>query len=257
MKRIVTAAVLIPLFTYVALWGHQYLFLAVLATTAVLCFREYCAIVAAHGIDPPGPLGYGAGLAVLLVPQADARLLTVLALVALGLTILSRDFARGLPRAAALMLGVLYVFGAWRMGADLRAISPYWLFFALALNWAGDSAALYVGRAFGRHKLAPNLSPAKSWEGSIASVAASTIFGLVYVSSLIPDFPVVQTIVLSVVANAAGQAGDLVESAMKRGAGIKDSGNLLPGHGGWLDRVDSVLFAIPAVYLLLLAFGRS
>jgi phosphatidate cytidylyltransferase len=255
MRRIATAAVLIPLVTYVAGWGHRYLFLAVLATVAVLCFREFCTIVARHNIDPPGPAGYAAGLVLLVAPQADVRLLTVVALAALALALYSEDLARGLPRAAALLLGVMYVFGTWRMGAELRAISPYWLLFALVLNWIGDTAAYYIGRTFGRHKLAPRLSPAKSWEGSIASVTASAVFGWLYLRWLMPEVPVAQSLALAVAGNVAGQLGDLVESAMKRGAGLKDSGNLLPGHGGWLDRVDSTMFSMPAIYLLLTVFG--
>jgi phosphatidate cytidylyltransferase len=255
MRRIATAAILIPLVTYVAGWGNRYLFLAVLATVAVLCFREFCAIVARHNIDPPGPAGYASGLVLLVAPQADVRLLTVVALVALALALQSKDLGRGLPRAAALLLGVMYVFGTWRMGAELRAISPYWLLFALVLNWIGDTAAYYIGRRFGRHKLAPRLSPAKSWEGSFASVTASAVFGLFYLGWLMPAIPVAQSLALAVTGNLAGQLGDLVESAMKRGAGLKDSGNLLPGHGGWLDRVDSSMFAMPAVYLLLMLLG--
>ncbi len=253
MRRIATAAVLIPLVTYVAGWGNRYLFLAVLATVAVLCFREFCTIVARHNIDPPGPAGYAAGLVLLVAPQADMlRLLIVVALAALALALHSKDLARGLPRAAALLLGVMYVFGTWRMGAELRAISPYWLLFALVLNWIGDTAAYYVGRTFGRHKLAPRLSPAKSWEGSIASVTASAVFGLFYLGWLMPEVPVALRLALAVTGIVAGQLGDLVESAMKRGAGLKDSGNLLPGPGGWLDRVDSSMFSMPAVYLLLM-----
>jgi phosphatidate cytidylyltransferase len=256
MRRIATAAILIPLVTYVAGWGHRYLFLAVLATVAVLCFREYCTIVARHNIDPPGPAGYAAGLVLLVIPlpQADVRLLLVVALAALALALRSKDLARGLPRAAALLLGVMYVFGTWRMGAELRAINPYWLLFALVLNWIGDTAAYYVGRRFGRHKLAPRLSPAKSWEGSLASATASAVFGLFYLGWLMPEVPVALSLALAVAGNVAGQLGDLVESAMKRGAGLKDSGNLLPGHGGWLDRVDSTMFSMPAVYLLLTFF---
>ena len=254
MRRIATAAILIPLVTYVAGWGNRYLFLAVLATVAVLCFREFCTIVARHNIDPPGPAGYAAGLVLLVAPQADVRLLTVVALAALALALQSKDLGRGLPRAAALLLGVMYVFGTWRMGAELRAISPYWLLFALVLNWIGDTAAFYVGRRFGRHKLAPRLSPAKSWEGSIASVTASAVFGVFYLGWLMPEMPVALSLALAVAGNVAGQLGDLVESAMKRGAGLKDSGNLLPGHGGWLDRVDSSMFSMPAVYLLLTVF---
>ena len=125
------------------------------------------------------------------------------------------------------------------------------LLFALVLNWIGDVAALYVGKAFGRHKLAPRISPAKTWEGSVASFAASLLFGFFYLTRLVPSVTPLQSIALAAVGNVAGQIGDLAESAMKRGAGVKDSGTMLPGHGGWLDRVDSSMFALPVVYWLV------
>ncbi len=125
----------------------------------------------------------------------------------------------------------------------------------MSLNWAGDIAALYVGRSLGRHKLAPEVSPAKSWEGSIASTVTSVIYGALYFPRLLPSAPLAEALGLTVIANIAGQLGDLCESAIKRGAGVKDSGNLLPGHGGWLDRLDSSLFALPVVYLVVSNFG--
>jgi phosphatidate cytidylyltransferase len=257
MKRIATAAVLVPLVSCVTLWGPPWLFLLVTAAVALLSFHEYSAIVAGHQIERPGPVGYAAGLLVLLVPKGELLLLMILlTLVALALMLRSADLARGLPGAAALMLGVLYVFGCWRTGVELRAINPYWLFFALALNWLGDTAAYYAGSAVGRHKLAPRLSPAKSWEGSIASVAVSVVFGFFYLQWLIPAVPPAGRIAISIAGNLAGQLGDLAESLMKRGASIKDSGNFLPGHGGWLDRVDSTLFSMPVIYYLLAALGK-
>jgi phosphatidate cytidylyltransferase len=251
MKRIITALVLIPLVSYVALWGPQWLCLAVVAAVALLCYHEYAGIVAAHGIERPGPIGYAAGLLVLLVEQQQMLLVTLLALLALAFAVHGKDLAKALPRAAALVLGVLYIFGAWRCAIALRIVSPYWLFFVLAVNWVGDSVAYYVGGAIGRHKLAPKLSPAKSWEGTIASVLTSVVFGVFYLGWLLPSVSLVERIVFSAAGNVAGQFGDLSESALKRGAGVKDSGTLLPGHGGWLDRVDSTLFALPVVYLLL------
>jgi phosphatidate cytidylyltransferase len=155
-----------------------------------------------------------------------------------------------LTSVACTFLGSFYTFAPWRFSIDLRRESVHLLFFALALNWIGDTAAYYVGRHVGLHKLAPIISPMKSWEGSTASVAASVIFGLLYLGYFMPRLPWWQTLLLSVLGNVAGQFGDLAESAMKRGAGMKDSGNLLPGHGGMLDRVDSSLFAVPAIYLL-------
>jgi phosphatidate cytidylyltransferase len=165
------------------------------------------------------------------------------------------DLAKSLPRTALLLVGVVYVFGCWRYAVLLRNVSPYWLLFALALSWVGDIAAYYVGRSLGRHHLAPRVSPKKSWEGSAASVAASVIFGWWFVRWTLPQVPAWHAVLLAALGNAAGQLGDLVESAIKRGAGVKDSGTILPGHGGFLDRVDSTLFALPVVYLYLRSQG--
>jgi len=147
------------------------------------------------------------------------------------------------------------VFGAWRCAVDLHTIGVQWLLFALAVNWVGDIAAFYVGRSLGKHKLAPRISPGKSWEGSIGSMAAAVIFGYAFFLHVMPALPLAHMVALSLLANAAGQVGDLAESAMKRGAGVKDSSALLPGHGGFLDRLDSSLFTMPVVYYYLRFLG--
>jgi phosphatidate cytidylyltransferase len=255
MKRVVTALLLIPFFCYVMLWAPQWAFLVTVAAVAVLCFREYSELAALHGIAKPGLFGYAAGLLLLLLPGKDEAFFVLVAILGMALALRSREMARALPDAAALLLGVAYVFGSLRCAVELRAISPYWVFFAFSLNWAGDIAALYVGHLLGRHKLAPNVSPGKSWEGSIASAVASVVYGAFYFRWLLKTTPLVEALALTVVANVAGQFGDLCESAIKRGAGVKDSGNLLPGHGGWLDRVDSSLFALPVVYFVVSNFG--
>lgn len=250
MKRLVTALVLIPLVTYVMLWAPQWLFLVVLVTVASLCFYEYSGLVALHEIPAPGIAGFAAGLAVLLAPSAHSVVFSVVAIIALSLALRQKDLNEALPYASALVLGVVYIYGCWRMASLLRARSGYWLLFAIALNWVGDTAAYYVGRRFGRHRLAPVVSPKKSWEGSAASLAASVVFALVYFPRLLPQVPLPIAAAIAAAGNIAGQLGDLSESAIKRGAGVKDSGNLLPGHGGWLDRVDSVLFCLPVVEFL-------
>jgi len=255
MKRVATALLLIPFFCYIVLGAPRWAFLATVAAVAVLCFREYSELTALHGIAKPGLVGHAAGLLLLLLPARDGAFVVLIAILAMSLALRAREMAQVLPDAAALLLGVVYVFGSLRCGVELRAISPYWLFFALSLNWVGDIAALYVGRRFGKHKLAPNVSPAKSWEGTIASTVASVIYGGFYFRSLLPATPLAKALGLTVAANIAGQLGDLCESAMKRGAGVKDSGTLLPGHGGWLDRVDSSLFALPVVYFVVSALG--
>ena len=251
MKRVLTSVVLIPLVLYIALLGPVWLVFATVAAAAMLCYREYCGIAEGYGVARLGPLGYAAGLAVLAITGDGAIFLTALALVGISLATRSAELSEVLPRASALMLGVIYIFGAWKCAILLREASPYWLLFALAINWVGDISAYYVGKNIGMHKLAARVSPGKSWEGAVASVVASVGFGLLYLRRFFPQMPVVEAIAVSVAANVAGQLGDLAESALKRGAGVKDSGTLLPGHGGLLDRVDSTLFTLPAVYLYL------
>jgi phosphatidate cytidylyltransferase len=135
--------------------------------------------------------------------------------------------------------------------------------FLLVCVWAGDIAALYIGRAFGKRKLAPRLSPGKTWIGSFASILGSVLIAglLVYISDALTargntllhiSEPLWQSLLLAAILNIAAQLGDLLESAIKRGAGVKDSGTLLPGHGGILDRIDALLLATPVLWFILL-----
>jgi phosphatidate cytidylyltransferase len=251
MKRVVTALILIPFFVCLVLWSPQLVFRAVVCAVGLLCFHEYSGLVALHTVPRPGVFGYAAGLCVILLPENSTAFLVLIALLAIALGLRSRELSETLPYAACLVLGVLYIFGSLRAGVDLRSRSPYWLLFALSLSWIGDIAALYVGRSIGRHKLSPKISPGKSWEGAIASMLASVAYAAVFLTELLPEFPLPQGLAIAAAGNVAGQIGDLAESALKRGAGVKDSGTLLPGHGGWLDRMDSSLFAMPVVYFLL------
>ena len=255
MKRVLTALVLFPLIVGVVGWSPQVVVLAVTALVALLCFYEYCGIAAVyHGCRDrwmPEWLSYAAGLSILGVPYNHHALLAVVAaaLIVLTLALRADDLRAGIAQAAFLLFGIVYVFGCWRFAPLLAAINRSWLLYALVLNWIGDIGAYYVGRSLGRHKLAPIVSPGKSWEGSAASLAASLVFGFFFLHWAIPATPAWMALALTAVANVAGQFGDLCESALKRGAGVKDSSNLLPGHGGWLDRVDSTLFTLPVVYV--------
>lgn len=253
MKRVLTAAALVPIIVYVVLWADSRVFLAVLAAAACLTWREYHAIaVQAAAISWSSLLGYAAGLALLLTAVDPWLVVLPLALAALALAMREADLADTLPRAATFVLGIVYVFGAWRCAAPLRAVNPHWLMYALLVSWTGDIGAYYVGRALGRHRLAPRVSPKKSWEGAAASVASALLLSGAYLVYFV-GVPVLHAALLTAAANAAGQIGDLAESAIKRGAGVKDSGAILPGHGGFWDRVDSTLFTLPVVYLYLWA----
>jgi phosphatidate cytidylyltransferase len=251
MKRVLTALALIPTVGWVALWADSWIFLAVLATVACLCYREYNDIAAGYGFGEPGVTGYGAGLLLLFAPDVPWIAVVGLTIVILVMVMREESLAHALPRAALLLTGILYVFGCWRCALPLRELNPHWLMYGLMLSWVGDIGAYYVGRPFGKHKLAPRVSPNKSWEGSIASVFTSVLVGTIYLQRFLPSVPLWQAISLTVAANVAGQLGDLAESAMKRGADVKDSGAILPGHGGFLDRVDSTLFALPVIYAYL------
>ena len=126
------------------------------------------------------------------------------------------------------------------------------LLLTLVVVWAGDTAAYFVGRALGRHKLAPAISPAKTWEGAVANVLASAGAALAFLPWL--EISWGHLVGLGLVVSVAGQAGDLLESAFKRSAAVKDSGNLLPGHGGVLDRIDALILAGPAAWWYLQLF---
>jgi phosphatidate cytidylyltransferase len=248
MQRLVTAIALIPVALYLIFLAPLWLFITAALVMSLLCFWEFSGLVAAYGIKRPGFLGLVSGLIILFRPEYTLIGVVLLLAVALIIAMQNTDLRDILPQVACALLAPFYTFAPWRFAIDLRRISVHLVFFALALNWIGDSAAYYVGRAFGRHRLAPVISPKKSWEGAIASVLVSAILGVLYLGRFLHDVPYWEIIIMAAVGNIAGQFGDLVESAIKRGAGVKDSGTLLPGHGGMLDRVDSSLFSLPFVF---------
>ncbi len=134
--------------------------------------------------------------------------------------------------------------------------SPWIFFIPLILCWIADSMAYFVGSAFGKHKLAPAISPAKSWEGFIAGIAGA-VAGAVFAGTIGAGLPVFLMIATGITGGIAAVTGDLFESALKRDAGIKDSGSILPGHGGVLDRFDSILAVVPVVWLILMFYGSA
>jgi phosphatidate cytidylyltransferase len=159
-----------------------------------------------------------------------------------------RGLSEALPSLGISAAGLLLV--AWPLSYIVRIHAlengRVWLLFTLALIWAGDTLAYFAGRAIGRHAMAPRISPKKTWEGAAGNVAGSLIVAGVFSRWLEVGVP--HLIAIALLANVAGQLGDLLESAYKRGAGVKDSGTLLPGHGGMLDRVDALIFAAPVVW---------
>jgi phosphatidate cytidylyltransferase len=253
MKRVLTAAALAPTVLYVVLAGPAWSLFLTVALVAGLCYWEYATIAGIPRTEAIAGILAGS-LCLFAQGNAALLLLILLPLLAMAMALRLRDLSNVLPDTAAQTFGLLYIYGAWKTAFLLHAISPYWLTFGLTVNWIGDTGAYYFGRNFGKHKLAPIVSPGKSWEGAAASVVAALLFGIFF----LPRFVSVSMLTagaIAVAANIAGQAGDLAESAIKRGAGVKDSGSLLPGHGGMLDRVDSSLFSLPVLYAVLYFAG--
>jgi phosphatidate cytidylyltransferase len=161
--------------------------------------------------------------------------------------------AAGISSSAFLLVAFPLSFAVRLHG--IPAHGPLFLLFALAITWAADTVAYFAGRAFGKHPLAPHISPKKTWEGSLAGLAGSLLIGCAFRHWL--SLPLPHLLAMATLGNIAGQMGDLLESAYKRSAGVKDSGGLLPGHGGILDRIDALILCIPVIwyYLVLALWG--
>lgn len=280
MKRVLTAVVLIPVVLLVVFRAPLWLFALAVAGIIVLALHEYLNIADEAGIKPFHRLTYFicivSVLRSALVSAGERGILSQFTRsvnVLLGVTliifgaalVLRKDLANGLSAVAASVFALTYIAIPLSLLIALRG--PFgkeaFIPFVLFSTWAGDIAAYYVGWSLGKHKLAPIVSPGKTWEGAIASVIASVAISVVFfhfvfwIDQLFQgsfDTPAINSIrwlhviSLGVLTNIAAQFGDLFESALKRGAGLKDSGTLLPGHGGVLDRIDALLFAIPVVW---------
>jgi phosphatidate cytidylyltransferase len=283
-KRIVTAAVLIPVVVGLVLWGSTAIVALALALVMLLALFEYFALGDSMGhrayrfwtatcslfilylqwlttairwgefggiIYPPRLIWF---LHRFFPRAEDAILLFVLGIAAITLAT-RRPIVESLPSAGISSSGLLLVAFPLTYVVRLHALGregPRLLLFVLVVIWAGDTVAYFVGRAIGKHLFAPHLSPKKSWEGSIAGFAGSIAVAFAFTHWL--SVPLTLLLGAAAVGNIAGQIGDLLESAYKRSAGVKDSGALLPGHGGVLDRIDALILAIPVVwyYFILL-----
>jgi phosphatidate cytidylyltransferase len=276
MKRVLTAVVLVPLVLVLVFLGPrwQWLFTAATALVAALAGWEFLDLAKQKGTSP-SRIGVIIAILVLFAgtyewPDQTAAILGILVFLLLVVCTFTSPIERALPEASVAMFCLLYTgFTLISLPAlHAQANGPSLVVFLLCCVWAGDTAALYVGKPFGRHKLAPRLSPQKTWEGSIASVAGSLLATglLLWIADFLARWNSVALsyadevwwywLILAVIVNIAAQVGDLAESAFKRSAGVKDSGTLLPGHGGILDRVDALLLAAPALWYAQLIHQR-
>ena len=258
MRRILTAVLLIPLAVSLVLFAPPYLLVGVQLTISLIALWEFFRLAeAAAGVAPLRVPGYAFAAAVALFSLAESVAQGIVGVTVFFLMLLlvaamrpGRDLAGYLKSISVTLLGVLYValpltLLVW---VCLQPDGPYWTLFALIIIWVGDSAAFFIGRAFGKHKFSPRISPNKTWEGTVASFAAAQLVGLVYSRFFWEGEGYWHLALLAAALNVAGQLGDLAESALKRNAGVKDSSGLVPGHGGVLDRLDALLFAAPVLW---------
>ena len=288
IKRIATAVVLIPIVLLLVLKAPAYLLVMVAGAVGLLAVAEFLKLTASYGAQPLTLVTYlfvGVFFVFIIFASANGTPLmegtAALYGIALGATVgpfifltaamMRADLRTGYPAAAASSFAFAYIAIPMALLVEIRRqpAGAIWGIYTLLAVWAGDIFAYFVGKSLGRHRMSPRISPKKTWEGAIASIVASVIVGVVWFHYAGPlsatllraglidarsgmfglERPRIWPIVaLSGVVNIAAQLGDLVESLIKRGAGVKDSGTILPGHGGMLDRIDAMLFAVPVVW---------
>ena len=289
IKRIATAVVLIPIVLLLVLRAPVPLVAAVTAVVALLTVAEFLRLTESFGVQPLRKPTYGAVVLffILLMINAGqekpllstdifgvaaAFAATIVAFAFLTIAMRRENLATGYPAAAASTFGFAYIALPLAMLVQLRQqwAGAFLILYLLLVVWSGDIFAYFVGKSMGRHLMAPRISPKKTWEGAAASLIASLVVGgsLFYYASQVStaflqwgliqrrdgmfglERPALLPILLLTAAlNIAAQLGDLVESLIKRGAGVKDSGSILPGHGGMLDRIDALLFAAPVLWI--------
>lgn len=288
LKRILTAVVLIPIVLLLVLHVHIIGLELVAALVALLSVHELLKLSEGYGIKPfrwPTFIFIAAVFATLAVNSAgQTPLLATASLVVvsvfaasiatflfLTLGMLRADLRSSFPAAMVSAFSFAYVALPFIFLVQLRQqpSGAIWVVYLLVLVWAGDIFAYFVGKSMGRHLMSPRISPKKTWEGAIASLLAGLgagfllhKYGLQISAALLNAHlierqdgffalqrpPLVPILILSAILNVAAQLGDLVESLIKRGANVKDSGTILPGHGGMLDRIDALLFAAPILW---------
>ncbi|HLH07403.1 MAG TPA: phosphatidate cytidylyltransferase [Terriglobales bacterium] len=287
MKRVLTAIVLIPLVLLAVLRAPASLFAFLVAVVTLVTVSEFLQLTTHYQLQPFPRVTYVlvillfGGIAIQsgqtpLVSTAGmmygvgfAGVIGAFILLVAGMR--NTDLRTAFPGAAASAFSITYIALPFALLAQLRQqwAGAILILYLLIVVWVGDTAAYYAGRLFGRHKLAPRISPGKTWEGTVASFVVSVFVGSWFFTNakavstallkahlisqsqgfFAPQPPDLSTLfILSALINIAAQLGDLVESLIKRGAGVKDSGALLPGHGGMLDRVDALLFAAPVLW---------
>jgi phosphatidate cytidylyltransferase len=258
LKRLLSALVLLPVFLLIVVKAPGWMFNTLVVIASAAALWELIRLFEQAGRPVDRGLALVAGVAV-TAAFAASRLLDPLALPAFSLLMaviagVSAPVWRGTPdvaRSANTLLAITYV--GWLLGFGIllhhtSALGDELVLYVVGVTWLGETAAYAVGSAMGRHKLAPVVSPKKSVEGALAQLVASVAAGAGIGAWLLPGCGAGVWLGAGALLGVVGQFGDLAESAIKRSAGTKDTGALIPGHGGVLDRIDSLLFNLPAFY---------
>jgi phosphatidate cytidylyltransferase len=279
MNRLITAAIALPvLIASIVYPPLKLLFVALAVAAIVIALYEFWFLSKRIGAKPDVVVGYAATAAMLVVFYYGEQLLLLLLLIipAFVIAALVAEMLRGAPfdkmilSVGSTVLGVLYVvmLGGYlisvRTGFADHApgypgsysLSTHLLSFFFLVLMGSDTGAYYSGRTFGKHKLAPNISPGKTWEGAAGGMLASLLVAVLAHYWFFPELELKAALPLAALMNVLGVVGDLTESALKRGAKAKDAAQILPGHGGLLDRLDSLLFNAPVIYYFAIYYWR-
>lgn len=272
MKRILTAVIVLPfLIASILIASLWWVFVLLAAFAMVVGLWEFYLLAKKLKLQPEVAAGYIAGAALITIPlQNDpANVLLVLFVIIavtigtlIAVTLRGAPFEKMIASVGATLLGVLYVpllgshLVALRTGFP-QPLSAHLLSFFFLVLMGSDAGAYYTGRALGKRKLAPSISPGKTWEGVAGGIVAALAMAALARFWFFRELPLKYMLPLAAIMTLLGILGDLAESALKRGAGAKDAANILPGHGGMLDRLDSLLFNAPVIYYFARFYFQS
>ncbi|MCA9549957.1 MAG: phosphatidate cytidylyltransferase [Myxococcales bacterium] len=257
LTRVISALVALPVVLFLLHQGGWW-FGGLLVAAGAVCLYEFMtmtqggdrvAVVAMTG------LGFLVMLAILTGVAAGPAAPGLIAVVPLGVLLFyvfrTGDMATVASRAGLAGTGILWAGGLLGVTGALRSLpqGEGWLYLALVLAWGSDTGGYFAGRFFGKHKLYEKVSPKKTWEGSVGGVIAATALAFGFRAVVGPDVETVHLLIMAPLGAALGQIGDLTESMLKRSVGVKDSGSIMPGHGGLFDRVDALIFVGPTLFI--------
>lgn len=263
--RVLIAVIFIPFILYLASFGRVP-FMSLVNLLIFLGLIEFSSILKLKGISISRSFlvffGLLIGVSVYFSGDRFILIITLISVLTSGIFQLIRyRFDRAVENLSSFVFGLIYIALLFsflilirefplRAGLEYR-LGGLWIIFLFLCTWLSDILSYFIGTPFGKHKILPQVSPNKSWEGSFGGIAGALLAALVSNGIFLKEIPLLHLLILAILISMFGQLGDFVESSFKRQAGLKDSSSLIPGHGGILDRFDSLLFSAPLVYFYL------